>query len=86
MKKLSGYLKVVRNIFYLFLIRLFYRKQKFDKKYYVSVCAIFKNEGKYLREWIEYHLTAGVEHFICIIIFRTTIIKRFWRRISKMAL
>ncbi len=63
MKKLSGYLKVVRNAFYLFLIRLFYRKQKFDKKYYVSVCAIFKNEGKYLREWIEYHLTAGIEHF-----------------------
>lgn len=32
-------------------------------KYKVSLCLIFKNEAKYLREWIEYHKLIGVEHF-----------------------
>lgn len=34
-----------------------------EKKYYISVCAIFKNEAMYLKEWIEYHLLVGIEHF-----------------------
>lgn len=29
----------------------------------VSVCAIFQDEGPYLKEWIEYHRMLGVEHF-----------------------
>lgn len=33
------------------------------KKYQLAICAIFKNEGKYLQEWIEYHNLIGVEHF-----------------------
>lgn len=33
------------------------------KKYNLSVCSIFKNEEKYLKEWIEYHLMIGVDHF-----------------------
>lgn len=33
------------------------------KKYKVSVCAIFKNEAQYLKEWIEWHKIVGVEHF-----------------------
>jgi hypothetical protein len=32
------------------------------KKYNLSVCAIFKNEKKYLKEWIEYHRRIGVDH------------------------
>lgn len=32
-------------------------------KYEVSLCLIFKNEASYLREWIEYHLLIGVNHF-----------------------
>ena len=32
-------------------------------EHYLSVAACVKNEGRYLREWIEYHLWAGVEHF-----------------------
>jgi len=32
-------------------------------KYQVSICAMYKNEGKSLMEWIEYHLLIGVEHF-----------------------
>jgi Glycosyltransferase family 92 len=34
-----------------------------SKKYNLSVCAIIKNEGKYLNEWIEFHRLIGVEHF-----------------------
>lgn len=34
-----------------------------DKKYNVSVCAIFRNEAPYLKEWIEFHRIIGVEHF-----------------------
>src|SRR3989338_1037120 len=32
-------------------------------KYEMGVCAIFKNEAKYLKEWIEYHILMGVEIF-----------------------
>lgn len=32
------------------------------KKYYVSICGIFKNEAPYLKEWIEYHLMMGIDH------------------------
>lgn len=35
------------------------------KKYpfYLAMCAIAKNEGRYLQEWIEYHSMLGVEKF-----------------------
>lgn len=33
------------------------------KKYEVSICAIFKNEGRYLKEWLEFHKIVGVDHF-----------------------
>ncbi|MBR2215474.1 MAG: glycosyltransferase family 92 protein [Selenomonadaceae bacterium] len=29
----------------------------------LAIVAIIKNEGAYLREWLDYHLAAGVEHF-----------------------
>ena len=32
-------------------------------RYDLAVAAIFKDEARYLREWIDYHLLAGVEHF-----------------------
>ena len=31
--------------------------------YDLAIVAIFKNEAPYLKEWLDYHLTAGVEHF-----------------------
>ena len=34
-----------------------------EKKYNVSFCTIFKNEGPYLKEWIEYHKVVGIDHF-----------------------
>ncbi len=33
------------------------------KKYNLSVCAIFDDETKSLKEWIEYHRLVGVDHF-----------------------
>ncbi len=33
------------------------------KKYKFSICAVFKNERKFLKEWIEYHCLVGVDHF-----------------------
>lgn len=36
---------------------------KNNKKYQLSICALFKNEAKYLKEWIEYHRIFGVDHF-----------------------
>lgn len=32
-------------------------------KYYLSLCAIFQNEARYLKEWIEFHRIVGVQHF-----------------------
>lgn len=31
--------------------------------YDLSICAIFKDEAPYLKEWIEFHKLQGVEHF-----------------------
>ncbi|MDR0796472.1 MAG: glycosyltransferase family 92 protein, partial [Tannerella sp.] len=31
--------------------------------YYLTVCAIAKNEGPYFKEWIEWHQKIGVEKF-----------------------
>lgn len=31
--------------------------------YYLTVCAVVKDEALYLEEWIEFHLLQGVEHF-----------------------
>lgn len=36
-------------------------KKKYNYK--LSIAAIFKNEAPYLREWIEFHLAVGVQHF-----------------------
>jgi len=32
-------------------------------QYNLSICAIFKNEAPYFKEWIEFHKLQGVEHF-----------------------
>lgn len=32
-------------------------------KYNLSACAVIRNESRYLKEWLEYHLLAGVDHF-----------------------
>lgn len=37
------------------------RKNKY--KYFLSVATQFQQEGRFLKEWIEYHKLLGVEHF-----------------------
>jgi hypothetical protein len=39
------------------------RDRKKHFKYEISVCAIFKNEARYLQEWLEFHYGVGVRHF-----------------------
>lgn len=39
------------------------RPKHTPKKYHLSLCSIFRDEAPFLKEWIEYHLLVGVEHF-----------------------
>ena len=61
--------RFVKNVLYfpfeaVYHCRLaFCRVKPRSKKYKVAICAIFKNEALYLKEWIEYHKIVGVEHF-----------------------
>lgn len=41
----------------------FIEVQTLEKKYDVSICAIFKNEAPYLKEWIEFNNIVGIDHF-----------------------
>ena len=36
------------------------------QKYYLSVIAVFKNEGHIMQEWFEHHINHGVEHFYMV--------------------
>jgi hypothetical protein len=45
------------------LLLFFYKSDRKQKKYYAVICAIFKNEAPFLKEWIEYHRIIGIEHF-----------------------
>jgi hypothetical protein len=49
----------------LFLKTFFYFKSpiKYNKNYRFSILSIFKNEAPYLKEFIEYHMLIGFEHF-----------------------
>jgi Glycosyltransferase family 92 len=45
------------------VIVLLHRNRKSSYKYEVTICGLFKNEGRFLREWMDFHIAAGVEHF-----------------------
>lgn len=51
------------NFYYELLILLDPPKRNEKRKYHISLCIMFKDEAPYLREWIEYHLMIGVDHF-----------------------
>ncbi|MBG6236645.1 hypothetical protein IWX76_003239 [Pedobacter sp. CAN_A7] len=51
------------DMLYESVLRIKKNRSGIKKKYKVSICAIFKNEAKYLNEWITYHLLIGVDHF-----------------------
>lgn len=57
--------KLINRFYYkivLLFLFIFINKPKRKTKYYFSLCAIFKNEGRYFKEWIEYHRMLGVDH------------------------
>lgn len=45
------------------LLFLIFSTSVFGTHHEISICAIFQNEGPYLKEWIDYHLGIGVDHF-----------------------
>ncbi len=60
---LKRFLSFIRLELNNLIIRLFFHRPKMNKKYYISLCTIFKNEAPYLAEWINYHLIVGYDHF-----------------------
>jgi len=55
---------MISQLKYLLLCIIFtFASLQAKEKYYLSVCAIFRNEARFLKEWIEYHRMIGVEHF-----------------------
>lgn len=67
---INFFIKRIKIIFYdifvkiaLFFYNIEKKKEKRKKRFYVSICSIFKNEAKYFEEWLEYHVMIGVEHF-----------------------
>ncbi|MCR9981981.1 glycosyltransferase family 92 protein [Vibrio alginolyticus] len=56
-------LSIVLNVFFHLYVRVLPKIEKNERKYYLTVCAIFKNEARFFKEWIEYHKLIGVEHF-----------------------
>jgi hypothetical protein len=33
------------------------------ERYYLAACTVFRDEDRFLREWLAFHLCVGVEHF-----------------------
>lgn len=56
-------LAVIMQPVYKLIMNIAGCKKAKQKKYKVAICAIFKNEAAYLKEWIEFHKIVGVEHF-----------------------
>jgi len=54
----------IRYSFYSLFISIFSKTVRItEKKYKVAICAIFKNEAPYIKEWIIFHKLVGIEHF-----------------------
>ena len=62
--RILSFIESIANIFYWFLslFMVSHAKQRESKKYYISVCAIFKNEARFLKEWLMYYQVIGVDH------------------------
>ena len=50
------------NLFLHILTRIIPNKKR-TNRFYFSLVLIFKDEAPFLKEWIEYHLILGVDHF-----------------------
>ncbi len=56
-------LKFYRDYVFLFIASEHILRMSSKKQYKLAVATVFKNEAHFLKEWIEYHLLIGVEHF-----------------------
>lgn len=60
-------LPLAQNIFFNTVgqaaVRTCNTSDKRNLKYDVSLCLIFKDEGRFLKEWLDFHLAIGVDHF-----------------------
>lgn len=61
-KCVRNIISVLGNILFSIIFILSRTPKRKDAKYYVSICAIFKDEARYLEEWIEYHRLVGADH------------------------
>ena len=55
--------KSIKSIFILTLLVSLNHYSLKAHQYTLSLCAIFQQEGPYLKEWIEFHKLVGVQHF-----------------------
>jgi hypothetical protein len=46
-----------------FLILIFSTTNLFCYEHELAVCAVFKDEAPYMREWVEFHMAQGVQRF-----------------------
>ena len=51
------------KLLYMLLISLFFHVVLPAYEYQLSICAIFQNEARFLKEWIDFHKKQGIEHF-----------------------
>ena len=61
---MKSYAKIVlftKHMIYIYII--FILNSFYCFSYDLSICAIFQNESRFLREWIEFHQNQGVEKF-----------------------
>ena len=58
-------INVILRMYYNILMKIVKpsKQAHLGKKYNVSLCAIFRDEADYLKEWIEFHIIIGIQHF-----------------------
>ena len=64
-RRLPGLIRAVwaNCIRFPLLVRLLPPNRREQRRYHISLCLMFKDEAPYLREWLEYHLLVGADHF-----------------------
>ena len=64
--KAQKIINILHLPFYFFTLPIrwiFKKRSKGEFKYHLSICAIIKDEGEYIEEWVKYYLAIGVNHF-----------------------
>ena len=63
----NHFIPLILNLFFntigKFSLKIFGTEDKRLLKHNVSLCLIFKDEGRFLKEWLDFHLTIGIDHF-----------------------